>query len=205
MDLEIINSLKKILKNPLPGLPAQLKMAPSFRPSIVPEKVPNLAGVLILIYKSMDNFTTVFMKRPDYDGIHSGQISFPGGKKEPKDKNILATALRETEEEFGIPQNKIEILGNLTPLYIPVSKYQVFPFVGFIKDKPVFSIDRKEVAYLIEAEISFLQNKGIRKNEMQIHGKYSGNVPYFDIKGEKIWGATAMILSEFIEIWDNLM
>jgi 8-oxo-dGTP pyrophosphatase MutT (NUDIX family) len=140
------------------------------------------------------------MKRPDYDGAHSGQISFPGGKVETDDENLEQTALRETSEELGILKNKIQILGKLSPLKIQVSGFEVNPFVGFINEKPFWKPDPDEVAYLIEAPVTELLNPSISKIENWKLHNTNVDVPFYKIENEKIWGATAMILSEFIEI-----
>jgi len=144
------------------------------------------------------------MKRTTYPGAHSGQISFPGGKKDNIDNSILETALRETEEEVGIKTNNIEYLGNLTPINIPVTGFHVYPYIGYIKSTPIFNTDPKEVDFLIEAEINQFLSAKTWKSEYQEHGQQKGIVPFFDINNNKIWGATAMILSEFLVIWKEL-
>jgi 8-oxo-dGTP pyrophosphatase MutT (NUDIX family) len=195
-----IAGLRDELTKPLPGLQAQMRMAPSvIRPgkSALPARD---SGVLLLLYTANKRLNTVFMKRTEYGGPHSGQISFPGGKFEKGDASLTDTALRESHEETGISKGAVEVLGVLTPLTIPVSNFKLLPVVGFIPEKPQFSIDPKEVEYLIEAEIRLLLKAVIVKKEILMLGDQSIEVPYYDIHGNHVWGATAMILSEFLEI-----
>jgi 8-oxo-dGTP pyrophosphatase MutT (NUDIX family) len=204
MIIQKIARLKKRLNESLPGYEAHVNMSPSYRPLIAESKTNSIAGVMLLLYPMDGELHTVFMKRNEYKGAHSGQISFPGGKFDSSDIIFLDTALRETHEEFGIPEADIEVLGKLTPLLIPVSNFLVYPFVGFINNRPHFKIDPLEVSYLIEVELNRLLHPDTKKTEFQIHGNYQGQVPFFEIDHHKIWGATAMILNEFLEIWSKL-
>jgi 8-oxo-dGTP pyrophosphatase MutT (NUDIX family) len=195
-----IARLKQELTGMLPGVQAQMRMAPSLmRPgkSYLPLRD---SSVLILLYPVKERLHTVFMKRPEYGGPHSGQISFPGGKSEKGDVSLTDTALRELQEETGVSRGAVEVLGKLTPLTIPVSHYKLLPVVGYIREKPQFITDPKEVAYLIEAELDLLLTSKIVKREILMLGEQPVEVPYFDIHGHHVWGATAMILSEFLEI-----
>ena len=195
-----IAGLKEELTRSLPGLQAQMRMAPTLlRPgkSNLPLRD---SGVLLLLFPVNERMHTVFMKRPEYGGPHSGQISFPGGKFENGDASLIGTALRESHEEIGIPGDAVEVLGELTPLVIPVSNFKLQPVVGFLPEKPHFITDPKEVVYLIDAEINFLLKAGIVKKEILTLGDLAIEVPYYDIHGNHVWGATAMILSEFLEI-----
>jgi 8-oxo-dGTP pyrophosphatase MutT (NUDIX family) len=199
----LIYELKKALSANLPGLEAQSKLAPEFR-NLYPEKENKIhASILLLVFKNeINKLTTVLMKRPTYEGHHSGQISFPGGKSEAIDTSHRETALRESYEELGIPPNKVEIIGQLTDLYIPISNFIVHPFIGYCAEKPVFKINKKEVNYLIFCTLQQMIKLNISFTSMS----YKSNtykVPYFDISNEMVWGATAMILSELIEILKN--
>lgn len=155
---------------------------------------------MILLYPEHGELTTVFMKRTVYPGVHSGQISFPGGRFEPEDSDLQTTALRETEEEFGIDARSIKVLGKLTPLFIPVSRMEVHPFVGYLTERPMFLPDPREVERLIEIRIAALLQASIVKTKPQNYKDYKGFVPYFEVHENHVWGATAMILSEFLEI-----
>jgi 8-oxo-dGTP pyrophosphatase MutT (NUDIX family) len=194
---------REILKG-LPGKNAQWQMASSDRMiknySRMPGKNSRIASVLILLYPNKESIYTVFMQRPVYDGIHSGQISFPGGKVEPNDENIIHTALREANEETGVVPEKISVINTLTPLFIPVSNILVTPVVGWTNEKPIFKHQPDEVDFLIEAELKrFMDPDIIRTKPLSIRGKMI-DVKYFDYDGHVIWGATAMILNELLII-----
>jgi 8-oxo-dGTP pyrophosphatase MutT (NUDIX family) len=192
--------LEQELKKPLPGIEVQLRMAPAMRRSQTDDLPLRDGGVMIVVYPHGGLLHTVFIKRTEYDGVHSGQISFPGGIYEAEDGSLENTALRETMEETGTPVTIISVIGKLTPLHIPVSNINVHVFVGAALDRPVFRHDPTEVQYLIEASLHELMNTANRKTRtMSIFGK-DVLVPYFDIQGNQVWGATAMILSEFLEI-----
>jgi len=191
----------EILKG-LPGTSIQWEMASSDRMIKNFPRVPGPdareAGVLILLYPHNGSINTVFIQRPDYIGVHGGQISFPGGKKEPGDSNIVETALRETEEEIGIKTYEISVVGTLTPLFIPVSNTLVTPVAGWMDSRPGFKHQSVEVVYLIEGELKrFLEPSIIRIKPFEIRGEMI-DVKYFDYEGNTIWGATAMILNELL-------
>ncbi|NJK87071.1 MAG: CoA pyrophosphatase, partial [Bacteroidales bacterium] len=144
------------LKKPLPGADFQNKMAPLVRGDFGLNLPFRKAGVLILIYSYNEVFYTLFIKRTEYNGAHSGQISFPGGMYEDEDITLDCTAIRETEEETGLNRNLVQIIGRLTPLHIPISNTEVHPFVGFYGQKPVFLANPLEVQFIIEAQIELL-------------------------------------------------
>ena len=198
MDDVLIHKIKDRLTHPLPGPDAQFRMVPSFRLAVTKTAVTAKAGVLLFLYPKSDEWHIVFMKRPDYEGTHGGQISFPGGKFDPPDVNLSETALRETEEEIGVPASKITLLGALSPLYIPVSEYEVYPFIGFSNSRPDFKIDPHEVRYLIEAKVIDLLDLSARKEKLYTSERVTGIIPYFNLHGHEVWGATAMILNEFL-------
>ena len=200
MNSEIIETLKQRLSEPLPGRNAQLKMAPSFRPESQMSDHTVKAGVLILLYPNPVELHLVLMKRTEYPGVHSAQISLPGGKFEQEDQSLVDTAVRETYEEIGISPDTITILGKLTPLYIPASETEVFPTVAFTPKKQTFRIAPDEVDYLIEVPVvNFLNPEIVNTKPFKDH-RYSGIVPYYNFQGNQVWGATAMILSEFAEV-----
>jgi len=187
------------LQKALPGEAAQLLMAPTFRGSITNQDHPVEAAVLILLYPSQGETKLVFMKRNEYEGPHSGQVSFPGGAWEAADGSLEQTAIRECREEIGV-QESIEILGALTPLHIPVSNFLVSPFVGWMEHTPVFFPDRSEVQYLIEVPLRELLDPALRDSETRYHHKRPVKAPFYRVGSDKIWGATAMMLSEFLEL-----
>ena len=183
----------------LPGEPAQLKMAPTYRGSFTDEKNPVQAAVLVLFYPGQGNTKLVFIKRNEYDGPHSAQVSFPGGAREAGDRSLADTALRETREEVGI-MGGIEILGPLTPLHIPVSNFMVYPYAGWMEEAPVFHPDPAEVQYLIEAPLAGLMDPGSIGSENLYHHGQTIVAPFYRVGKEKIWGATAMMLSEVLQL-----
>jgi 8-oxo-dGTP pyrophosphatase MutT (NUDIX family) len=201
---EFAARLKNELMKELPGTEVQWQMASSDRfvkdfPRI-PGDDARIAAVLILLYPHNGSIHTVLMQRPDYDGVHSGQISFPGGKKEDKDKDVIKTALREASEETGIDQSSVEIIGILTPLFIPVSNMKVTPVIGWTNARPYFNHKPDEVLFLIEADIKRLSDPLIVKlKPLDIRGVMV-EIKYFDYYGNTIWGATAMILHELLVI-----
>lgn len=191
------------MQGPLPGEKAQLRMAPAFRGPVSTAEPAVPAAVLVLFYPSGQETCLVFIKRNAYDGPHSAQVSFPGGSREPHDRSLEDTALRETREELGI-REKIEILGALTPLHIPVSNYLVHPFVGWMEQVPVFRPDPAEVQYVIEATLSGLQDPLQQGSVREIHHGVFMEVPFYLVGEEKIWGATAMMLSEVLQLAASL-
>ena len=197
------NSWKEVLKNRLPGEEAHLIMAPSFRGSFEHEDGPSRAAVMALLYPSGEDVHLIFIKRNEYDGPHSGQISFPGGAWEEHDGTLENTAIRETREELGIHED-IEILGKLTPLHIPVSNFLVAPFLGWLSHRPEYRPDASEVQYVIEARLSeLLKPENCRSERMYRHDQYV-EAPYYLAGKEKIWGATAMMLSEILQLASTL-
>ena len=136
---------------------------------------------------------------PHEKDIHSGQISFPGGRYEESDNTLEYCALRETEEEVGVSIDEVTVIGQLSELYIPVSNFQVYPFVGYVKSTPIFVPQPSEVQHVIEVPIEMLKDVS---NQKTIDYRVRKNIilkntPYFDFYGNMVWGATAMMLSEF--------
>ena len=203
---EFIKCIGKRLEQTLPGEKAQHKMAPVGRKPMSQylDKSPNAkrSAILILLYPHEGKVHTVFILRPAYDGNHSGQVAFPGGKFEARDLTLEKAALRETEEEIGVLANEVKVLGKLTALYIPVSNFMVHPFVGTVSAKPQFLINPKEVEKIIETELEELFEDTIVKEKKILFSSLNREIsaPYFDIKGHTVWGATAMIISELKEI-----
>ncbi len=199
--------LEEEIEKGLPGTDVQWEMASSDRLVKDFPRAPGEdsaeAAVLILLYRYNGRIQTVFMQRPEYNGVHGGQISFPGGKKENKDISLKETALRETSEETGIDISAVKIIGVLTPLFIPVSNIMVTPYVGWCNNKPVFKPEKKEVVFLIEADLApFLDYSIVSLKPFNIRGEQI-DIQYFDYKGNVIWGATAMILHELLVIMNK--
>lgn len=198
------NRIAKRLKETLPGFEVQRRMSPKPR-KYLDEHFPfKQAAILILLFPVNGAIHIAFIKRSIYDGPHSGQISFPGGVFEKEDVNLSNTALRESMEEIGIIPKEIHLLGNLSKLQIPVSLFEVMPFVGYSKSTPRFVIDPKEVQEIILIPLFKLADKNIISNELRVLGNTKYSIPFYKYNGHKIWGATAMILSEFLQIMEEL-
>ena len=194
-----ISKLKNALAEDLPGKDAQYKLAPSGRLPIFPQKQVIYGSVLILLYPR-EKIHVVLTKRSDYKGVHGGQVSFPGGKSEPDDPDLIYTALREANEEVGINPGDVAILGTLTPLYIPPSNIMVSSVIAFSDKIPDFRINTREVNYVFTPSVDdFLKQDTLKCKTLEIF-KEEISVPYFDVNNEEIWGATAMIMNEFLEI-----
>lgn len=193
--------LKLALTEPLPGLSAHQKLA-SHRvldiESIMKDvKNPRYGSVLILLYEHQNTLFTSLMMRPQYEGVHSGQVSFPGGKREDNE-SPKETALRESHEELGIIPTEVEIIGQLSEIFIPPSRFLVTPFVGKTRARPNFQLDPFEVESLIEVPLSVLFNDQIQSIQ-QITlpmGRGLYEAPCFQYNNHIIWGATAMIINE---------
>jgi len=204
-----IEKIRERLRQPLPGIAVQWEMT---RRQYDLQQIkdwyaqlpPNhkKASVMALIYPKEGVWHTALMQRPESPYAHSRQVSFPGGSQEKSDSSDETTALRETEEEFGIPAAHIEVLGALTPLYIPVSNFYVQPFVGFLPQTPSFQKDDNEVEEILETPLSWLLETERRKitNLSLTNDNVLRDVPYYDMHERKVWGATAMILSEFATV-----
>jgi len=200
--------LQKGLEKPLPGQIAQKSMSPlpvdprrfNFNFSESPRK----GAVLILIYPELNQAFFPLIKRPTYDGVHSGQIAFPGGKMDPEDENIIDTAIREAWEEVGVLPENVKLIGSISDLFIPASNFLVSPIIAYTESKPHFIPEVKEVDRIIETPLERLFDLETRKQKiLDIDGRIKLDTPYFDISDEVVWGATAMILGEFIQVLEN--
>ncbi|MCB0629612.1 MAG: CoA pyrophosphatase [Saprospiraceae bacterium] len=203
--LDFINRIGEQLQHPLPGEEAQYRMATAFRYKRAPAPPTAMdAGVLALFYPKEGDWHIVLIERASrYENDqHKGQISFPGGRYEDTDSSLEFTAVRESEEEIGINRNEITVLGKLTELYIPVSNFLVHPYVAYAERRPDFQPQPSEVAAILEVPFEhFYQKKNVRKMDMTVRGDLLlREVPYFDIRGKVLWGATAMMISELLAV-----
>lgn len=200
-----INHLQARLAEPLPGREAQFRMAHLDR-RYLPPPPPDarLAGVLALFFPKNGEWHLVFIERKSNNNKdrHGGQISFPGGKFEQADGHLQQTALREAHEEVGLDHTTVNMLGRLTELYIPVSNFLVNPFVGFIDYTPAFSPQQEEVNGILEVPFSVFQHPDTRQTTEVLLGNQIRlpNVPYFNVMGKVLWGATAMMMSELLVV-----
>lgn len=200
---EVLHVLEKRLRDLKPGLKAQLRMVTNPRPGHRAyhevEEFCLKAGVLVLLYPWRNRVHLVLTRRTSHVDFHKNQISFPGGRQE-EGESLKQAALREACEELDIQPRTLRILGELTPLYIPPSNYCIYPVVAVAQKKPVFQPAKDEVAEVIEVPLAHLQDeRNIRKEMWNILGR-EAEVPFYSFKGNKIWGATAMVLAELLEL-----
>ena len=185
------------------GHAAHKKMMPvltgtTYRPTTSP--TARIGSVLIMLYCRQSEIHIVLTRRRDNLSAHAGQISFPGGKHDPPE-TLPTTALRETEEEVGIAPSLLTVLGQLTPLYILPSDFEVYPYVAWYHNgkQPNFKPNSDEVAEIIEVPLRHLLDSHTRATERRHIQGLDVHVPYFAVAKHKVWGATAMMLSEFLE------
>lgn len=193
--------LNKRLAGPLPGSlahePLRAKPIGDAIPKFEHKTPPKPGSVLILICPQADTFIFPLIKRPDYLGMHSGQVSFPGGKAEPGE-TAVQTALRETQEEIGVDGSKVEVIGRLSDFYVVPSNFMVTPVVGFTSSPVSFQPDQHEVVRILFGRISeLITDHAVKSKEIRVANRYTMLAPHFEIDGEVVWGATAMMLNEF--------
>jgi 8-oxo-dGTP pyrophosphatase MutT (NUDIX family) len=195
-----IQRLNAALKSPLPGFTAQLRMAPRPRPGWYPGEIPEglrEGAGLVILFPVGDQLHTVLTVRHDKLPQHAGQVSFPGGAREP-DEALTEAALREGEEEVGLDPRSLRVLGCLSPLHIPASGFVLHPVVAHAHDRPALRPADGEVERILEVRIKDLRDPArIRAERRLLQDRYY-DVPYFDVDGEKVWGATAMVLAELL-------
>ncbi|WP_396181598.1 NUDIX hydrolase [Flavobacterium sp.] len=209
--IHFINNLANLKKEKLLATDAHIKMAPLERITYLKDKsytenVPKNAAVLLLVYPKNHIAHLALIVRNTYPGVHSSQISFPGGKAELQDKTLEITALRETEEEVGVPMNKVKIIRQCSEIYIPPSNFLVTPYLGFSKENLQFVPNPEEVQRVLELPIhQLLDDETIVNTKMTTSYATDIDVPAFQVENFLIWGATAMILSELKELFKNAM
>lgn len=193
--------LSRRLNEQMPGKSAHDLMKPVLQNGspirISHDKPAREGGVLILFYEEDGRVKFPLIQRPEYEGIHSGQIAFPGGKKEGTDRDLVETALRETEEEIGVPSGKISVVGVLSKFFVAASNFDILPVVGVLHEKPVFVPEEREVSAIITPYATDLldEEKTLMK-DMEVRNGFKLRSPYFNLEEKVVWGATAMMLSE---------
>ncbi len=197
---DLIPGLTERLKKKLPGALAHNAMRAVPVGSLIPKfdhsSPPKPGSVLILLYAMGDQILFPLTQRPEYGGTHSGQVSFPGGKAEAGE-DAIATALREGEEEIGIRAAEVKVIGRLSDFFVIPSNFMVTPVVGFANSKPVFKADPVEVEKIIIGNLSdLIRDDAIRSKEIVAAGRFPLIAPHFEIDGNVVWGATAMMLNE---------
>jgi 8-oxo-dGTP pyrophosphatase MutT (NUDIX family) len=196
----LIEQLEKRLTQPLPGVVAHepLRATPTglIKPKFDHALPPKPGSVLILLYQDGDQLKFPLTKRQEYLGAHSGQISLPGGKAEP-DEDYLETALREAEEEIGISRNQVRVIGKLSQFFVIPSNFMVTPVIAYAERKPAFTPQVSEVMRILEGDVEqLLRDDAVQTKEIVAAKIYPMLAPHFEIEGEVVWGATAMMLNE---------
>jgi len=201
---QLVGELRTALKGPLPGPAAHepLRAMPigELRPVFQHKSPPKPGSVLILLYPDASEIKFPLMKRPEYLGAHSGQVSLPGGKAEAGE-TAIETALREGEEEIGVSASNIEIIGTLSEFFVIPSNFLVTPVVGIQRSKPIFSPDPIEVVRILQGSVGGLvREDAVTVSDITAANVYRLRAPHFTIENEVVWGATAMMLNELREI-----
>ena len=194
--------LHRRLQQPLPGEKAHTRMAAEsrYRLGIKPNERTRRSAVLICFYPYQNTIFLPLILRPQYDGVHAGQMAFPGGRMERIDENLTRTALRETQEEVGIRVSDVKVLGLLTELFIPPSNFYVQPVVGVLPYRPDFYPDPREVEAVVEVELAALLDETIVGNsQVEVRGILV-DAPYYQVQDYRVWGATAMMISELLMV-----
>lgn len=206
---QFIDLIKNTLATNLPGEEAHLPLLPLGRRTGLQEINQNSnarkSAVAVNLFYDQ-TWKSVLIQRPIYRGHHSGQICLPGGSIEPQDKELLFTAIRECEEETGVKPDERDLLGQLTPVYIPVSNFLVVPYVFHLSSPPIFVPDQREVEEILVFDLEKeLKGLDVKYTDIDISAnRKMKKVPYFAIKNKIVWGATALILSEMKEVLKNI-
>lgn len=207
-----LESVVNIKDLPIIGEKAHALLSPPYRQKLAEankdkQKSAPKAGVMALFYPDNENETKlVFILRKTYKGVHSAQVGFPGGKLENSDKDLKETALRETEEEIGVAQHKIEVIKTLSPLYIPPSNFMVHPFMGISNEQLKFTKQDSEVEAIIEVSLDdFLDDMNLITTNVPTSYNVEVKVPAFKLNNYIIWGATAMMLSELKVLLNRML
>jgi 8-oxo-dGTP pyrophosphatase MutT (NUDIX family) len=198
----LLQHLKKQLKNRLPGEVSHVRMLPPGRILSLPSDQINYhdSAVLILLFPLQQHIQICLIRRPATMKNHAGQIAFPGGKREKEDIDLVHTALREAQEEIGLDREQVEVLGVLSAVYVQVSKFLITPVLGWLNTKPEIRIDSAEVDEVIFIPLERLTDQDNRCDREIETSTGRISVPGFEINGHFVWGATAMMLAELVDV-----
>lgn len=206
-----VNALKHLVSVALPGEEVQLEMAPFIRKPLnhylqQPTFNPQASAVGVIVYPAGNDLEIILIQRPSYNGHHSNQIAFPGGKKESVDESLYHTAVREVNEEIGIGLESLDFIGELSKLYIPVSNFMVYPFLFFCSSRPPVTPFAQEVEDVLYVSVrNELLNAGLKAMEkVRLTPDLIGEVPCYKIQNKIVWGATAMILREVEDVFQRM-
>ena len=207
-----LKSIPKIKNLELPGEASQIKMSPPYRLELMEHnrtlmKTARQAAVLALFYPNLENEThLILILRKTYKGVHSAQVGFPGGKLEPQDESLEYTAVRETQEEVGVPLKDIKVIKAMTEVYIPPSNFTVHPFMGITTKTPKFVKQDDEVEDLIEVTLKdFIDDNLMTSQLIMTSLQKEVEVPAFHFNGHIVWGATAMMLNEVKDLLKTVL
>ncbi len=197
----LVDRLLERLQLPLPGGDAheEFRAHPvgSVRPLFNHANPPRPGGVLILLFEERGQIKFPLIRRPDYLGAHGGQVSLPGGKTE-ENEDVVETALRECYEEIGVPSPDLRVLGKLSDFFVMPSNFMVTPVIAVSETRPEYKPNPAEVQRVLEMDMdAILRDDAIKQKEILAAGKYRMLAPHFEVSGEIVWGATAMMLNEF--------
>jgi len=197
--------LKIQLENRLPGTLSHTKMLPPGRSLELPVNKANFTGsaVLMLLFPLHQKTHICLIRRPATMKNHAGQIAFPGGKQEKEDSDLVQTALREANEEIGLAIGDVQILGTLTPVYVQVSNFLITPVVGWVNELPALKIDPSEVDEVIFISLDELSEAGNRCDKEMDTWTGKILVPGYEINGCFVWGATAMLMAELVDVYQD--
>lgn len=200
-------NISKLKNLPLPGSISHSKLSPPFREKLAEKYKMEMhtarkAGVMALFHPDERGICKLtLILRKTYKGVHSAQVGFPGGRVEKCDKDLLDTALRETEEEIGISRDSISVVRELSEIYIPPSNFLVYPFIGILYKKPEYTLQETEVEAVIETDLSeLLDDTALSTMDVMTSMQKKLPVPAFILSGHIVWGATAMMLGEIKDL-----
>lgn len=205
---DLYSNIIQKFKKGLPAGEAHKKMSPvDYGHYKMPRGDYKEAGVVLLVYPKNGLWHVLFIRRTSHhpEDKHAGQISFPGGRRESADLDMLDCAKRELLEEVGVAESEYRLIGSLSPIYVYVSNFLVFPYAVMCQTKPDFKPQESEVAGIIEYPLSkFLGFSNRKIKDLKVRNSTIKDMPYFDLDGQVLWGATAMIMSEFVYLLDDI-